>query len=192
MSVTRASVGAEYFVDLYRRHADPWNFANSDYEREKYAESVAVLRPRYGAGCEIGCSIGVFTALLARRCERLVALDPSPEALARAAQRVPRNVELRRGVVPHDFPRGTFDLVTFCEVGFYLGPNDLASTKERIVGALAPGGDVLLVHWTPRVEGHASSAFEVHGAFADDARLRRSVHRERETYVLDVFTARAG
>lgn len=184
----RRSVDVAYFVELYRRESDPWNFEHSDYEREKYATSLGVLRERYERAYEIGCSIGVFTAQLAARCGSLLAMDPSPEALARASKRVPANVDLRCGCVPGDFPEGSFDLVTFCEVGFYLGATDLETTKDRIVNALAPNGDILLVHWTPPVRGHAVTAEDVHTAFAADARLRRRAHREHETYVLDLFT----
>ena len=37
------SVDGAYFVELYRRRADPWDFAGSRYERKKYAETISVL-----------------------------------------------------------------------------------------------------------------------------------------------------
>ncbi len=183
------SVDPRYFVELYRRESDPWKFATSAYERDKYAASLAVLQPRYQRVLEIGCSVGVFTRRLARRCERLLAIDPSPEAIAATRERCAhlRHVETQCGAVPDDFPCGTFDLVTFCEVGFYLEYDDLLETRERIVASLSNGGEVLLVHWTPPVNGHATSAAEVHDAFAQHSQLRRLAHRDAPTYVLDLF-----
>lgn len=183
------SVDPGYFVELYRRESDPWKFATSAYERDKYAASLAVLRPRYERALEIGCSVGVFTRRLARRCTRLLAIDPSPEAVASTRRRCAHllHVEAECGAVPDDFPDGTFDLVTFCEVGFYLELDDLLETRDRIIASLPCGGEVLLVHWTPPVNGHATTAAEVHDAFADHAQLRRLAHRGAPTYVLDLF-----
>lgn len=81
------SVDPGYFVSLYRAKSDPWHFATSAYERDKYAASLGVLQSRYSAALEVACSIGVVTRKLSRRCERLLALDPSPDALERARAR---------------------------------------------------------------------------------------------------------
>ena len=38
-----------YFDDVYRASEDPWAFASSPYEREKYADTLAALnQPHYG------------------------------------------------------------------------------------------------------------------------------------------------
>ncbi len=183
------SVDPGYFVELYRRESDPWKFATSAYERDKYAVSLSVLQPRYSSALEIGCSVGVFTRRLARRCGRLLAIDPSPDAVESTRNRCAHlsNVETRCGAVPDDFPESAFDLVTFCEVGFYLESGDLLETRNRIADCLSPGGEVLLVHWTPPVNGHALSTAEVHDAFAQHPLLRRRAHRDAPTYVLDLF-----
>ena len=66
----RQTMGADYFCDLYARDADPWKFASSDYERHKYEATLNALpMDRYVRGLEVGCSIGVFTSMLAPRCE---------------------------------------------------------------------------------------------------------------------------
>ncbi|MBV8639084.1 MAG: class I SAM-dependent methyltransferase [Candidatus Eremiobacteraeota bacterium] len=183
------SVDPGYFVDLYRRESDPWKFASSPYERDKYAASLAVLQPHYERALEIACSVGVFTRLLARRCGSLLAIDPSPEAVECARKRCAHlhGVTTRCGAVPDDYPEGMFDLVTFCEVGFYLVHDDLIETRDRIVASLRAGGQTLLVHWTPPVQGHAASAAEVHQAFALHPELRAVAHRDAPTYTLDLF-----
>ena len=69
------SLPAGYFEALYAAAPDPWDFEGSDYERGKYAATLAALpQPRYARALEVGCSIGVLTALLAPRCDRLLAV----------------------------------------------------------------------------------------------------------------------
>ncbi len=72
----------EYFEQLYVRDPDPWRFATSGYERDKYAATLAALpNRRFASGFEVGCSIGVLTRQLAERCDALLAADGSPTAL---------------------------------------------------------------------------------------------------------------
>jgi hypothetical protein len=64
----RQSLRADYFRRLYAADPDPWAFATSSYERATYDATLAALPcPRYRAGFEIGCSIGVLTRDLAAR-----------------------------------------------------------------------------------------------------------------------------
>lgn len=80
-------MGRFYFEGLYAED-DPWHYEDSEYEKAKYAKTLAALpREKYCRGLEIGCSIGIFTRLLAERVERLDALDISRRAVARAAER---------------------------------------------------------------------------------------------------------
>src|ERR1700761_3998891 len=77
-----------YFDRLYADDPDPWNFASSEYEREKYAATIAALPPgRFARALEVGCSIGVLTRLLAVRCEALLAVDVAESALLQAEER---------------------------------------------------------------------------------------------------------
>ena len=80
------TLAAGYFDAVYAASDDPWSFETSAYEADE------VPRPRstpwatrtFERALEIGCSIGVFTALLAPRCAELLALDVSEAALAQA------------------------------------------------------------------------------------------------------------
>jgi SAM-dependent methyltransferase len=187
------SVPSDYFEQLYRDQDDPWEFAGSAYESAKYRASIAALpRERYRSALELGCSIGVFTRMLAARCEALLGVDVSADALARAAARCAdlRGVRFARCDLTAEFPPGRYDLVTLCEIGFYFGPHDLARIRDAIAGALIPGGDLLLVHWTPLVEGHAQTADDVHEAFLHDARFAHRTGARAETYRLDVLSRR--
>jgi SAM-dependent methyltransferase len=187
------SVPSKYFVDLYEREADPWQFATSAYEAAKYRATIDALpRDRYGSGCELACSIGVFTQMLAQRCERLHAVDVSPAALASARERCrgQSNVTFAKVDLLRDYPSGGYDLTTICEFGFYFAYEDLARLRDRVAQHTVSGGDVVLVHWTPRTPGHALPAHNVHALFCDDPRFQRVHGFEAETYMLDVVRRR--
>lgn len=141
----------EYFEDLYQGTADPWDFATSDYERGKYAATLAALsQRRYWHALEVGCSIGVFTRLLSERCDRLTGVDASATAVEAARRRCGdlSHVDFARVAVPGAFPDGEFDLVVLSEVLYYLDEGDLAVLAQRCRAALAPAGEIVLVHWT--------------------------------------------
>lgn len=162
-----ATMPTEYFEDLYKTRADPWGFATSEYERDKYAATLAALSaPRYRHALEVGCSVGVLTRLLSERCDWITAVDASSTALQAARQRCAdvSNIEFARMAVPGAFPGGTFDLILLSEVLYYLDRGDLAVLAERCAVALAPAGEVVLVHWTgptnyPLTGDEAAEAF---------------------------------
>lgn len=148
MSRKTETIPPEYFEDKYRSDIDPWQFRSSDYEREKYQATMAALdRPRYSRGLEVGCSIGVFTGLLAPRCETLAAIDASATAIAAARVHAPPNVTLEVGMLPQDFPPGPFDLIVLSEVLYYFAEADLQRVAALCLDALAPGGDIIACHW---------------------------------------------
>ncbi len=100
---------AARFDELYERSADPWSYESSDYEREKYASTLAALPGgRILSALEIGSSIGVFTEQLAERCERVLAIDFSERAVKLARQRLDgfANVEVRLASFPEQAPAG--------------------------------------------------------------------------------------
>ncbi len=186
------SLSAAYFDRKYRENPDPWNFEHSAYEAAKYAATMGALpRKHYRSAFEIGCSIGVLTAQLATRCEHLLAVDLSEQALVQARERcrdLPQ-VKFQRMSVPDAFPSGMFDLVIMSEVGYYLSRDDLARTHRLIVEHMQPGGTLLLVHWTPFVDEYPLTGDEVHDFFMEHAApvLRHVGGRREDLYRLDVF-----
>lgn len=147
------TVGREHFERLYASCPDPWRYATSDYERAKYAKTLASLpRPRYARALDIGCSIGVLTQAIAGRCDDLLAVDAVEAALEQARRRNAGQPHVRfaRMMIPGDWPQETFDLIVISEVLDYLGAADLAALAGRLRGTLAPGGDLLLVHWVAK------------------------------------------
>ena len=82
------TLGAGYFDAMYQAASDPWGFKDRWYEQRKYAISLAQLpSARYRSAFEPGCSIGVFTHLLARRCDALLSCDVAAAAVHAAAGR---------------------------------------------------------------------------------------------------------
>ena len=76
-----------FFNDLWAR-GDPWELETSNWEHERYACLIAMLdRPRYRRVLEIGCGAGTFTRRLAGLADKVLALDVSSEAIARAKRR---------------------------------------------------------------------------------------------------------
>jgi SAM-dependent methyltransferase len=182
----------DYFEKLYKNAEDPWSFASSSYEREKYDRSLGALSRHYDRALEIGCSIGVFTERLAKRCGELVAIDISNRAVRRARVRCAHlpHVRIVRASFPQESPPATFDLITCCEVGYYWSDDDLALARDRIAASLAPDGELLLVHFLPHVDDYVREGDEVHAAFLTDKRFAQLDHFRGDRYRLDLLTCR--
>ena len=181
-----------YFEALYASDPDPWQFATSDYEREKYAATLAALpERRFARGFEIGCSIGVLTKQLAERCDDLLAVDVSEIALAQARERCP-GVSFAYMDLRSEWPEGRFDLILFSEVLYYLGIDGIQRVAQHTVKHLAPGGVVGLVNWFGPTDG-ACTGDEAAELFiqASASRLSPLVQTRAEKYRLDVLTDRS-
>lgn len=158
----------DYFHQVYAANSDPWNFAASEYEADKYRRTIETLTcGRYAHAFEIGCSIGVLTAQLATRCNRLLSVDVSEVALQQARERCTSfsNVEFQLLSVPGEYPQGLFDLTVLSEVGYYLSWADLKKLSSLIQQHTAPGGQLLLVHWLPYVADYPLTGDQVHEYF---------------------------
>jgi SAM-dependent methyltransferase len=160
----KPSLPGSYFDDIYQRDPDPWRFATSPYEAAKYEDTLKALHgSRYDSAFEIGCSIGVLTRQLARRCGALLSIDISPLALAQAVERnadLP-HVRFERMEFPAEAPEGPFDLILMSEVGYYLSMPDLDHAALHCHGLLRSGGDLLLVHYI-RETDYPLTGDEVH------------------------------
>lgn len=194
----RSAPLAARFEQRWRGDADPWGYATSGYERDKYAATLAACgNAPLGRVLELGGANGVFSALLADRSRRLETLDCSPTAVALARERVgPReHVALRVGTVPEDLPvAAPFDLVVASEILYYLDDAAFARTLDRLPSLLAPDGRLVAVHWTGDAPDLARSASATHRALAAHPGLRplpaASPDDAGRGYLLDVLTAR--
>jgi trans-aconitate methyltransferase len=144
------SVPSSFFDETYRGSADPWGYTSSFYETSKYRSTIRHLPKKTAKNAfEIGCSIGVLTQQLAKKCERLLSVDYSEVGLEEARKRCRElpQVRFQRMQIPQQFPAEKFDLIVFSEVGYYLTVEDLHQAKQKIIDGLLPGGFLLMVHY---------------------------------------------
>lgn len=189
-ALTREYFGHSYFERLYREQSDPWNYECSDYEARKYEASLRALpKEKYRRALEIGCSIGVFTAKLAPRCEKLLCLDTSETALAIARRRCQAlsHVAFDLMTVPAEYPDDAFDLTVLSEVGYYLTAEDLKLLSARILTHTSDGGHLLLVHWIPPASDRVLCGDEVHEQFISCPEWRLLSSSRTDRYRLDVL-----
>ena len=162
------SLTTDFFEAFYRENPDPWQFATSEYEAQKYATTLEALpRDRYRSGFEIGGSIGIMTEQLAQRCDRLLSIDVSTIAQSQAIQRCQHlnNIDFQLMSVPDEFPDDVFDLLVLSEVGYYWCWDDLHKAQSSILDRLQPQGHLLLVHWIVDARVLPLTGDEVHDSF---------------------------
>lgn len=185
----RESLAPAYFDRLYAQDADPWRFRDSAYEREKYRATMEALpKPRFADAFEVGCSIGVLSALLAARCDRLLAVDVADAALDQARQSCAGLPQVRfvRMRVPDDWADGVFDLIVLSEVLYYMSDADVRRTARLTSASLRPGGVALLVHWTGPTDYPLTADAAAETFMAEAALTLRSASRTPE-YRMDVL-----
>lgn len=180
----------EYFEDLYAASEDPWDFATSDYEREKYDRTLTALGGRrFDRALEAGCSIGVFTEKLAPYCNELLAIDASQKAIALARERLSDtpNVRVERRTLPEETPEGYFDLIVASEILYYLDRPTMLAALKKLEGVLAPGGSLLAVHWRRETRTYPLQGDEVHELIFSHTRLTRTREEATPDYRLDLY-----
>ena len=192
-----SSLDAAYFERIYADADDPWDFASSPYERDKYADTIAALpRARYERCFEIGCSVGVLSGLLLERVGELLGVDLNTRALAAARRRNAGQAGATFAQLnfPEEVPPGRFDLVVVSEVAYYWADEDFRRALRLLRQLLTPGGHLVLVHYTPEATDYPMTGDEVHERFAHFAALPDTPWRHlrghrRERYRLDVYAA---
>jgi predicted TPR repeat methyltransferase len=183
-------LGREYFEGLYAESGDPWSFETSDYERDKYERTLAALgERRFGRALEAGASIGVFTRMLADRCEELLAVDVSERAVAAARERLSGlgHVRVERRTLPEEMPEGPFDLIVASEVLYYFPREEMLAMLRCFERELARGGALLAVHWRRETKTYPLQGDEVHELLLKNTRLQRRVTTIEPDFRLDLF-----
>jgi SAM-dependent methyltransferase len=126
----RWNLGKAYRGDISALNAlycvrDPWRI-NSPEERLRFQETARVIREKIGVKIqgilEIGCGEGLQTETLALLATRVVGLDPSARAVARARARHIRNASFDVGDLTtwQKQSEESFELVTACECLYYM------------------------------------------------------------------------
>ncbi len=151
------------YFDAMHRDDDPWGYRERWYEARKRDLLLAMLpRAQFGRAWELGCANGELSAMLATRCETLLATDVSARAVERAGERLraSEHARVERASHPEQWPDGTFNLIVFSEVGYYLADAALRECAQRFADSLDDDGVLLACHWirpfTPaRMDGRA-------------------------------------
>jgi predicted TPR repeat methyltransferase len=152
----------EFFEELWNR-GDPWELDSSEFEQVKYESQIAILPDRrYGNVIEIGCGAGSFTRRLAGIADRVLALDISATAIARAEATMMKSdsVEFRvANIMDFDIRKeGPWDLVVMSETIYYLGWLysffDVGWLASEVFAATADGGHLLMANTCGGVEDY--------------------------------------
>lgn len=185
-----ASLGGDYFDALYAKDADPWRMKTSDYERDKYRDTLATLEGRrFGSAVEVGCANGELSAVLAPACDRYLGVDivEPPLEQARLRNAATGHVRFERMTLPKERPPGAFDLIVLSEVLYYFSRPDVARMAAWVGDALAPGGVALLVHWLGETPDYPLTGDEAVEAFLTAAAPSLTTDRRwrRRSYRID-------
>ncbi len=178
------------FEARYQADADPWGYTCRAYEREKYQATLAACGPGpFHAALELGSSIGVFSELLAPRCDSLVTVDAAPSAVAVARERLSgrANATVLLGGIPDAIPRRRYDLVIASEILYYLTPTGLTDTLAVLRERLTGGGRLVAVHWRPPGPERPFSAEQVHQRLREQPWLTSTDTSGTTDYLLDVL-----
>lgn len=182
---------------MYARETDPWQLENRWYDRRKYAITTAMLPyQRYRHAFEPGCSVGVLTAALARRCDHVTSSDVSVAALDANNRRLAVSgardrVTLMRGSVDQRWPPGPFDLVVLSEVCYYLSAELLREVLDREVPRLPAVATVVAAHWRHPVDEYPLSGDRANDIVAATPGLHHLARYQDADVVIDVLD-RAG
>jgi protein-L-isoaspartate O-methyltransferase len=184
-----------FFEEMYRDTPDPWSFASSRYEQDRYARILDFVPPRcFRRLFEPGCSIGELTAQLAGRCGHVTAMDIAETAVEKARQRCGlfENVDVHQGSLADDMPAGPFDLVVFSEIGYYFTEPELIGLAVRLASRLEGSGQLLAVHWTGVSSDHVLSGQRVHQVLSEHLPMNHLLHEtrtsdDRDGFVLDIW-----
>lgn len=180
-----------HFERLYQSNPDPWEFETSSYEKDKYRRTLDALGDRrFSAALEVGCSIGVLTSMLARRCDTVLGVDIVEQPLHAARLRCADQPHARfqRMHVPASYPEGRFDLIVFSEVLYFLSLPDIDLCIDRVRSSLMPGGAVVLVNWLGRTDDPTpGNAAAEHFITASAETLAIISQYRNENYRLDIL-----
>lgn len=167
-----------YWEQFYAK-ADPWGFVGDENEEVKYALTLDLCGDGpFDRALEIGCGEGLFTQMLAPRCQSLLAVDISSRAVRRAQVRLSNHpgALIRAMSLPAGNPVGPFDLVVASDVLYYWATQDLGWGARRIEESLALGGRFVATHYALPMSA-ATTGDTVHDVLAGILTLSH-VHSE--------------
>ena len=138
------------FERRYLEYPDPWGYHSSPYEHQKYAltlERALEHAPSTDATLEVGCSVGVFTKIVAGRFRHVTALDVSKEAVAAARKHASdcSNIDYVVGDLRNLDLAQTYDVIFCAEVLSYIPERDADKVVTQLARLLRPAGVIVMV-----------------------------------------------
>ncbi|MFJ1299258.1 class I SAM-dependent methyltransferase [Pseudomonadota bacterium AL_CKDN230030165-1A_HGKHYDSX7] len=188
------------FEALYRADEDPWRVASAWYECRKRAVLMASLPlQHYGRVLELGCGAGVTTRELAQRCDRLLAVDSAPTAVARCRGVLEAaglgHAEVHEAQLPGAWPLPagtTVDLIVVSELAYYFPDSDLSAFLNHCRASLATGGDWVLCHYKRPFHDRMQDTDTLHRRVGALPGLRHLIAHDEDDFRLDVWRASPG
>ena len=192
------------FDELYRRGADPWSYASTDEEQERYGHVLDLIDRSTGESrpeaLEVGCGEGFFTSRLMTKCGWLLAVDISEVALSRAQERCGAEpvVTFAQWNAREDPPLGPFGLVVCMDVIDEISrPMAQRKAARTVTRCVAPGGNLIVsaVIQDPVIENARWARFMGRGGqwvidhFASRPNLTQVELRETERHLIALYQA---
>ncbi|MFU8863553.1 MAG: class I SAM-dependent methyltransferase [Rhodobacterales bacterium] len=177
-------VSISHLHGLYAATDDPWNFAGSPYEQEKFrATRRALSRTRYAAAFELGCGNGHLARHLAGAVAHYTGMDAVNTALEAARKTLPAGTFVN-GYYPCDLPEDSFDLVVLSEILYFLDHATLR-TLAADIAARWPAAEIICVTYLGP-SGNALQGDEALSAFIPALQTHRFTQVARaEGYRID-------
>ena len=187
------------FEHKYRKHGDYFGYQTKPYEKLKYERTLELMKQwRTGSdsALEIGCSVGVFTAMIVPEFGRITAVDIASEALELTRKQVQdaKTVAYAQSDLLSLKPDQTFDVVFCAEMLMYIREKDGAEACRVLDGCLKPGGIIIEVSQQDREAGKPKFFHgwdKVLGAYFEIAQRARFDDPERP-YEIVGYRRRAG
>lgn len=125
-------------LDLAYSLEDPWNM-DSTPERTRFEATSQIISRAFGQVgtiLELGCGEGHQSLYLAGLCDQLHGIDVSAQAIERAQKRVPAAKFAVADIFsePWGANQHRFDLITACEVLYYLSDPGATIARMRQLG----------------------------------------------------------
>lgn len=185
------------FERLYLETPDPWNYESSPYERSKYEYVLACAlkwRSAHASVLEVGCSVGVFSRMLAEHFETVTGIDVSKEALTAAAHynRDVNNVRFVHSNLQSFDAVEQYDVIFCAEILYYIAEKDVEIVCQQLEKLLSARGIIVLV--SGLAGGPASPVYFDGWADVFAARFRQvfqeTVLDPSRRYLIAVFSRR--
>ena len=146
---------AQALLDTRASKSDAWEQEPSELDQANHDRQIALLGGRrYGNVLEIGCGCGLFTRRLAEIADRVIAVDVSPAAIARARTAGPDHSAVEFQLAnPMDYDvgaAGPWDLVvmseTIYEYGWLYPLFDVGWLASELFAASRAGGRFVMAN----------------------------------------------